>query len=237
MKLLSYAIIISCFLFSCSEEIEIETNAQTAQLHTQKEKSISSTVVEIPKEAIDTFSCSNCTEIKFEDFSFLIDEDQFYDHTDAIHKDYARVELDLGGSVEGVKIKIDSDKYDDIEIFQRHQNSVTITNEGPHCDLLDWKHYDSKWEQLPHKDGYWISKAYTQSDWRKFVRTDQQDLYKAVLDQCGEEWASRLEEVQSPNDEPSSVGISRIFFKVVLTEKSAGKKIEKIVSVAIPMGC
>jgi hypothetical protein len=36
----------------------------------------------------------------------------------------------------------------DFRIQAQYQTSLTISDEGPHLDLLDWKHYESEWSDL-----------------------------------------------------------------------------------------
>ncbi len=176
-------------------------------------------------------------EIKFQDFSLLM-ELEVWDENGELKKtqnDTAKVYLELGETPEGKKIKIKQSKFKKIEIFQRHENSVTIMNEGPHCDLTEWKHYYSDWNKLNFdvKENTFVSDSYKHEDWEKFIEVDINELKKAVEKECGGYWPKHIKNV---NEYPSGVSMSRIFLKILLTDKN-DSVIEKIIEFEIPMGC
>ena len=35
-----------------------------------------------------------------------------------------------------------------IQVFQKHENSIAISDNNSHCDLINWKHYYSSWKPL-----------------------------------------------------------------------------------------
>lgn len=65
-----------------------------------------------------------------------------------IQNDSAFVSLDIGEILTSNQIIILESNYNVIKILERFENSLTIMNEGPHCDLIDWQHYTSKWFEL-----------------------------------------------------------------------------------------
>lgn len=70
--------------------------------------------------------------------------------------------VDIGESIEGKKIRFRVSNQFDLSVFQRHENSVTVMAEGPHCDLIDWKHYDSEWLALQLRDSEFETLQYTE---------------------------------------------------------------------------
>jgi len=48
-------------------------------------------------------------------------------------------------------LKVALQKEGEIKLYQSFENSITIINEGPHCDLVKWKHYNSEWKELKTK--------------------------------------------------------------------------------------
>lgn len=155
-----------------------------------------------------------------------------------VYRDSAKVFVELGDTPEGKKVKIKQSTYRKIEIFQQYKTSVTIMNEGPHCDLTDWKHYYSEWEMLAYDavENTFLSKTYAPTDGEKFIAVDINELKKAVEVHCGGYWPTVIEKNKSLNDYPIGVSISRVFFKISLTDKN-GLVQEKIISFEIPMGC
>jgi hypothetical protein len=162
--------------------------------------------------------------------------DEFKRHT--LHdKDTIRINVALGDSPEGKIITIHNKGYKHISIFQRFENSVTIMNEGPHCDLTEWKHYYSSWEPLQA-----ISKTkfktlgYSSAQRRQFMDIDINQLKTEVENKCGKDWRSYVNDITTVNDFPADIGISRIFLKVLLTNEN-DEVTEKIIEFQIPMGC
>ena len=179
-------------------------------------------------------------DIKFKGFSLQMelevwDEDK---NLEKVKKDRAMVDVELGDSPEQKEIKIKHSKFKNIEVFQRYRNNITIMNEGPHCDLTEWKHYDSNWKKLDYnsKQNTFTTVSYDENDRNKFLNVDLNDLKQAVNNACGENWAALLKDVKKLDEYPIGISISKIYLKIVLTKKD-NTVIEKIVVFKMPMGC
>lgn len=175
--------------------------------------------------------------INFEEFSVLFDNlgDSVLKQGDTIS-----VTLDLGETIQDKTIKIKHhEDYQKIEIFQKHENSITIMDEGPHCDLTHWKHYYSSWvplKQISEKNQF-KTIAYSQDSWNKFVDFDVLELKRAVKEHCGDDWNNLISKDITPlNQLNVGVSISTIYFKIIFTDLD-GDKAEKIIAFNIPMGC
>ena len=110
-------------------------------------------------------------------------------------------------------------------------------DEGPHCDLTEWKHYNSKWKELRIIDGEFITASYRETDWEKFIEVNMNELREAVRNQCGDRWAEQIKDIKSPNEYPCGVSTSRIFLKIEWINLLENIKSEQIISFEIPMGC
>jgi hypothetical protein len=179
-------------------------------------------------------------EIKFQDFSLQM-ELEVWDENGELKKvqnDTAKVYVELGETPQGKKIKIKQSKFKKIEIFQRYENSVTIMNEGPHCDLTEWKHYYSDWKKLnfDFTENTFVSDSYQYEDSEKFIDIDINELKKAVEKECGGYWPEHIKDIKNVNEYPSGVSMSRIFLKILLTDEN-DSVIEKTIEFVIPMGC
>lgn len=151
--------------------------------------------------------------------------------------DTVYVTVELGDSPEGKIISITNKNYKRIGIFQRHENSVTIMNEGPHCDLTEWEHFYSQWRPIQAlSKSKFKTLTYSESEGQLFMDIDIDDLKNTVRNKCGEEWSNDVVDIKTVNDYPASVGISRIFLKILMTDNN-DKVIEKIIVFEIPMGC
>lgn len=183
---------------------------------------------------------SKIIEIKFQDFSLQM-ELEVWDENETLKKvqnDTAKVYVELGETPEGKKMKINQSKFKKIEVFQRHENSITIMNEGPHCDLTEWKHYYSDWKKLDFdlNENKFVSDSYERDDWEKFIDVDINELKKAVEKECGGYWSEHIKDINNFNEYPSGVSMSRIFIKILLTDEN-DSVIEKTIEFEIPMGC
>ncbi|MBE9584684.1 hypothetical protein IM792_09525 [Mucilaginibacter sp. JRF] len=144
----------------------------------------------------------------------------------------------LGETIEGQLISVNSDNLLNLKLEQRYETSVTIQDEGPHCDLTEWKHYDSEWKPLPkNKNGQFTCLSYTEDEWQKFPDVSIAELKKAVEKHCGERWSNHIKNVKSPTDYPSAVSVSRYFLRITGQQKSSKKEIEKLIVIEILMGC
>lgn len=180
-------------------------------------------------------------KISFDAFSISMDNlDAFINKKELTTSktDTINVDIELGETVQGQTIKITHHvNYKSIKIFQKHENSITIMDEGPHCDLIDWKHYYSSWEPLSlSKSNQFKTNIYSEQAWSKFIKVDINEFKQAVKTHCGEDWANLVKNVKSINESPSGISMSTIYLKIILT-KMNDEKIEKIIVFNIPMGC
>ena len=151
--------------------------------------------------------------------------------------DTISVDVELGDTPEGKTLILKHKDYKRISIFQQFENSISISNEGPHCDLTEWKHYVSNWKPITQIDNSrFKTLSYTQEDWTKFVGISMDELKKEVQDYCGPEWVGHLNNAKSINEYPISVSTSRIFLKIMITDKD-DNTFEKLIVFNIPMGC
>jgi len=145
---------------------------------------------------------------------------------------------DLGEEVESSVVTVQAEKYKDIEIYQVIETSVTIMDEGPHCDLTNWKHFTSDWRKLKVlKPNSFQITSYSTEEGKKFPSVTMEEVIEAAQQQCGESWAKHIKDTKSIYDYPCDVGVSRYMLKLVATDKVNGKKIERMIIVKVPMGC
>ena len=85
------------------------------------------------------------------DFSVVIKTDlgegEEGSHTVRLAKNPVVVEdHDVPEYVDGQDISIvGGDNASKFRIFERYRTSMTVMGEGPHLDLVDWRHFDSEW--------------------------------------------------------------------------------------------
>lgn len=183
---------------------------------------------------------SKRTELKFPDYTIQMEFETYGPNEgfDIRLDDTIVYYMDLGETPEGKRIRIKQSKFKKVELFQQHENSLTIMNEGAHCDLLSWEHYYSDWEkmELDSLGLAFVSRTYSSEDWLKFIDVDMKALKQAVEKECGVYMLEHLGDIKRVDEYPCGVSMSRIFFKLRLTDNNDSVT-EKIIEFEIPMGC
>lgn len=182
----------------------------------------------------------NISIIKFKDITVEIKPLAPFDNKDleTIFTDKAEFTADLGETLESSVIVIDTEKYKDIEIFQAVETSLTIMDEGPHCDLTNWKHYTSDWRKVKElKLNTFQVTSYNNNEFKQFPKVSIQEVMDAARKHCGEGWAKHIKDIKSIYDYPCDVGVSSYFLKIKATDKASRQRIERTIKISIPMGC
>ena len=152
-------------------------------------------------------------------------------------QDSAKINVDLGASPERKQIVLVDNDYKHVSIFQRYENSISFMSENAQCDSKNWKHFDSEWKPLKKvRSNTFETLAYTENDWKKFIKTATEDLKTEVIDQCGEDWLNYFKKIENLKDHPVGVSTKRVFLKVILTDFE-NNITEKIIEFDIPNGC
>lgn len=169
-------------------------------------------------------------------------EDLLHDRMDfeRVYQDSILVFLGLSSKVSGQTYSLSFDStVQHIEIFQNYETSLTLQNEGPHLDLVGWKHYIDRWKKLEITNGTFTTLEYTEPDSERFPDVTAEEIHQATKDILhgeGDEWVALAEKCAGPLNYPCSVSISRINLKLVLTYTS-GITVERFIIFDIPMGC
>jgi hypothetical protein len=158
-------------------------------------------------------------------------------------KKYSKIQGDTsyiinesGEAVIGQKFKIISNQLTELKLEQRYETSVTISGDGPHCDLLEWKHYQSDWLELKPR----IPRTYQISDYsdmekEMFPIINMIEFKEEIRKYCGEGWDYLVENITKPTQYPSYVGISKIYLRI--SGYLNGQSFTKIVILEVAMGC
>jgi len=127
-------------------------------------------------------------------------------------------------------------EFRSIEVFQKHENSIAISDNNSHCDLINWKHYYSSWKPLKiiSSNHRFESLPISEKQRSRFIEVDLGELKAEVNETCGASWSAIIKDVKSINDFPASVTLSKVFFRVVMTDIE-GNKIEKIIIFEVPL--
>ena len=117
-----------------------------------------------------------------------------------------------------------------------YETSVVITDEGPHCDLVDWKHYQSSWQSLKKlSESKFTFNNYSLKAQKQFPKINIDDFKYFVKNNCGEEWFQLIMNNKSVDEGASSVGVSKVFLKLSGTVN--GKFTTRIIVFYQDLGC
>ena len=86
-------------------------------------------------------------------------------------------------------------EYSIVNVSQYHENVMVFPGDGTMCTLEDWKRYRSSWEDLGCKNGFFNTKYYTASELSLFPNYDNDELYSAFSEACGEPINNRTENI------------------------------------------
>jgi hypothetical protein len=148
-------------------------------------------------------------------------------------------DLDLGESVEGALLELVSrtSTKATFRVQVQYETSVSISNEGPHLDLVEWKHFTSEWRDIhPVTRTRFRVPKFSQEERSRFPKVSVMDLKEAVRAAGGDGWLELIRSVSGVYDAPAGVDISAIRVRVTPLGGGATKS-PFILDFVIPMGC
>ncbi len=204
---------------------------------TQKDSvKVEVTLKDVPEPIDDSI-----TTLELNNMTLIISEDAFYmEEADTIQPDDDTLYLvqDLGAAVQGEWITVQTNLLTNIVVEQKFETSVSLSFEGPHCDMIDWKHYTSPWKKLSkNSTGDFRIDTISLKDSERFPKVSEKEFKDAIVKYCGKEALESFEGKVDIHTYPSWVGISRIFIRISAVEKSTQQPVTKLLVILVPMGC
>lgn len=150
-----------------------------------------------------------------------------------------RVDLELGDSLEDLILRLHPRKglKADFVVEQSFETSLTVMQEGPHLDLLDWKHYQAPWQPLKKLSATdFRTRRISAADSEKFPTVTPEEIQAVVTREGGAQLGKYVSKVKGPNDYPCGVGISKVRFRIKVREGTEEKVIQTL-EFLVPMGC
>ncbi len=149
------------------------------------------------------------------------------------------IQLGLGEDIDNQQVEL-SDSSGEYRIFQRYRTSLSIAGEGPHLDLVDWRHFDSPW--LPLRalaPGRFQTLRSEQIKSSEFPPTSKAEIVKEVRQRVRKDNLEFLELAKScrgPNDGSCLVMISSTYLRI--QKQVRGRWVDTgLVELRHPMGC
>jgi len=123
----------------------------------------------------------------------------------------------------------------DVKVEQSYMTSMSIQGEGPHLDLIGWKHYQSEWKPVTKIDNdRYKCLSYSESEQTQFPEVTLEEVKHEIMETKNhKEWLSYLDKKYPFG----SVMISHYFIRISGFNKRTGKKIIKNVMFVMAMGC
>ena len=149
--------------------------------------------------------------------------------------DTFRFQLPMAAKIEGSKLEITSNDFTNIWAEQQFKTSISIVNEGAHCDLKNFKHFYSDWQKLfsSGNDVFTIP-VNEQEDKTRMVPVSGDEIRAYVKANCPEEFNDRVKNIKGSGVYPVAVGISTYFFKI--HGFASGKEVVKVLAIEYSMG-
>ncbi|GAB3365303.1 hypothetical protein GCM10027431_06170 [Lysobacter rhizosphaerae] len=156
--------------------------------------------------------------------------------------------LELGEETGGRILRVlqadgDASRY---RVSVQFETSMGIDGEGPHIDLLDWKHCRSEWRpaQPVGTDGFRLPVPHDGDD-TCFPHATREELRQAVRDALGpydfgqernQQWLGLVEQAPRVGEFPSYVAISMVRVRI---ERRDGNEWSLLTTIefSVPMGC
>ena len=153
----------------------------------------------------------------------------------------ANVDLELAESIDGQEVTLRFPKSSaSYRMLQRYRTSLSISAEGPHLNLVDWRHFDSPWTPLKSLGANRFRTLRSeQMNGSKFPKTTKREIIKEAQRLVGKDWPEIIEWVKTcngPNDGACTVTISSIYLRI--QKRVDDRWIDVgMVEITFPMGC
>jgi len=157
------------------------------------------------------------------------------------------IDLDVGDGVDGRVLRVGrAQAPGNYRVSVQFETSAAISGEGPHVDLVDWKHCRSEWrfakQVTPSRFRLPVALERDHTCFPAATRAELKQALKQELDQSGFDpdsrraWLESVERVPRVGESPSYVALSTVRVRI---EEYAGGQWRLLTTIAfdIPMGC
>ena len=145
-------------------------------------------------------------------------------------------DLDIECFSDVFKIHIQGPSKQKYSVAFRYETSITVQNEGPHLDLVNWKHYRSPWVSAQvNQINQFVCKLPKGLVSKKFPKVEISEVRKALAKE-DPSWLDLIKRTKSVTEYPLDVGISRIYFRVYVNQGKT-QRLVKTIRYNISLGC
>jgi hypothetical protein len=176
--------------------------------------------------------------LNFDYYKLLLIDFYVYDVDSFPKKDTLNIYPELGSDFDSQKFIINlSSNIKSIEIFENFRSVLTISNEGPHLDLYNWKGYESSWFPVKVINQKEFSlKEITIEEGRQFPEFTKEELI-TLADKEDKSWGNLIRKPYNGNWKDSyAIGVGLRRLKIITINNKGEKKTQYLIAY-IPMGC
>lgn len=167
--------------------------------------------------------------------------------------DFVKLDMGMEGPYENVRIWLNPKPGDtrELKVEQQIETSMTISDEGPHLDLINWKHGRSPWVELSPLQPYvFAGNPITLKDEDRFPDYTKEEFYQAIIEQekknemmygdlyyqNEERWLSIVKQEPQGNYLLYSPEVSTIRLRIKAKEGDTWQVIHTV-EIAVALGC
>ena len=159
---------------------------------------------------------------------------------DEVNSDFNGVlfyKLNRDETLEGKVIRVKHhQEFRNIEVFQKHENSIAISDDKSHCDIINWQHYYSSWKPIKtiSNNKKFEANLISEKEVSRFIDINIDELKAVVKDACGDTWSNAIKDVKTLSDYPIKIVVSKMYLRILMTDID-GYKTEKILIFEVPL--
>lgn len=177
----------------------------------------------------------NDIEVKFNNVIVFVDEVD----KSLIFRDTINLHLNLGETIQGSIFQIIKTGLRDLKVDQQYKTNLSISDEGPHLDLLNWKHFTSDWIEIKPIDfGKYKTIIYSTQDQKRFPDFTENELIDYLISIDNQRYANLIKNPNYSDDgiKHWQIGLSRVTIRISGFDKE-NKWVARYINFEIPMGC
>lgn len=148
-----------------------------------------------------------------------------------------RAFLELGDTISSANMQITAQQSDQLRVSVQLETSMSIQDEGPHLDLISWKHCTTSWFMIKNLGNHKFKLPnFDNINLDCFPKVNASEIKNEVLKQGGEHWLSVIENNISVDFMPISIDLSLVRIKM---EQLINSKwvVVTVLNIDIPLGC
>lgn len=155
------------------------------------------------------------------------------------------IPMELGNDPYGAALSIRGTKGAEYRVSAQFETSLAVGNEGPHIDLIEFRHCLSDWIPARTSNGRSFGLPIPTDAQRDCVpKASMPEVRKALREQMTrigmqdsvDEWLGYLRDVKRAGDAPMYAGISRVIVRIDVRQDGVWRKFGTVVLLPA-MGC